>query len=115
MRMKTSEEIKKGLKCCIDGECNSKRITCPYRKESDCATATLMDALAYIQKLEAEKYQLATEAQQLREERDRYWEYIKGLGCDSCGGDCDRCEVTLDRVWTGWEWAGEKEKKIDHE
>lgn len=35
----------------------------------------------------------------MRRERDRYWQYIESLGCDTCGGDCDRCEVGLDRVW----------------
>lgn len=51
--MELSEKVKKGLEACIAGECNSKRITCPYRKASDCASAALMDALAYIRELEA--------------------------------------------------------------
>ena len=50
--MKKPDEIKRGLECCINGECNSKRNTCPYRKASDCASAALMDALAYIRELE---------------------------------------------------------------
>ena len=51
--MKEPEEIKKGLEACIAGECNSKRITCPYRKEGDCTTAVVVDALALINQLEA--------------------------------------------------------------
>lgn len=51
--MKLSEKAKMGLECCINGECNSKRKTCPYRKASDCASAALIDALAYIRELEA--------------------------------------------------------------
>jgi hypothetical protein len=79
----------------------------------------LPDCLAYaacrIEGLEAQIVDLNKTLEQVKAERDRYWQYIKGLGCDTCGGDCDRCEVTLDRVWTGWEWAGEKEEKRDHE
>lgn len=44
----------------------------------------------------------------MRRERDRYWEYIKGMECESCSGDCDKCTVTKDG-FTGWEWSG-KEK-----
>lgn len=50
--MKTPDEIKRGLEACIAGECNSKRITCPYRKAGDCTTAVVVDALAYIRQLE---------------------------------------------------------------
>lgn len=51
--MELSDKVKKGLEACIAGECNSKRITCPYRKENDCTTAVVVDALAYIRELEA--------------------------------------------------------------
>ena len=44
----------------------------------------------------------------MRRERDRYWQYIKGMECESCSGDCDKCTVTKDG-FTGWEWSG-KEK-----
>lgn len=116
MRMKTTEEIKKGLECCkprwLGDHWKTCDAECPYATEgSFCRNVLNTDALAYIRQLEAEWYRLVTEVQKLREERDRYWEYIKGLGCDTCGGDCDRCEVTLDRVWTGWVWDGEKETK----
>lgn len=102
--MKTPEEIKRGLNECTKFVgCEA----CPYlsyHKVARCTRKLAADALAYIRQLEAE---LA----QVKAERDRYWEYIKGLGCDTCGGDCDRCEVGLDRVWSGWVWAGEKEEE----
>lgn len=108
--MKTPDEIKRGLdECTRLGGCAA----CPYfdmGPTARCAPKLAADAIAYIRELEVEKYRLATECQKLREERDRYWQYIKGLGCDTCGGDCDRCEVTLDRVWTGWKWNGNKEE-----
>lgn len=50
------------------------------------------------------------EFEQVKAERDRYWQYIKDLGCDSCGGDCDRCEVGLDGVWSGWVWLPKEAK-----
>lgn len=48
--MKTPEEIKKGLECCISGDCDF----CPYYKaKMDCGDHLKSDALAYIQQLEA--------------------------------------------------------------
>ena len=54
--MKTAEEIKKGLECCISDTygCNEK---CPYFNSLsngvDCAVKMHADALAYINQLEA--------------------------------------------------------------
>lgn len=48
------------------------------------------------------------EFEQVKAERDRYWQYIRGMGCDTCGGDCERCEVTPDGAWSGWTWNGAK-------
>ena len=78
--MKTPEKIKKGLENCTRlGGCAS----CPYFVDNtmaQCTPVMAADALTYIQQLEAE---LA----QVKAERDRYWQYIKGLGCDTCCGD----------------------------
>jgi hypothetical protein len=52
---------------------------------------------------------MVEEMEKIKAERDRYWQYIKDLGCDSCGGDCDRCEVGLDGVWSGWVWLPKEE------
>ena len=49
--MKTPEEIRKGLDCCIDGNCDY----CTYNGlKMDCSDAMKSDALAYIQQLEAQ-------------------------------------------------------------
>ena len=52
--MKTHEDIKKALECCsdpdgLDGDC----IKCPYKGEQWCGDKSKIDALAYIQQLEA--------------------------------------------------------------
>ena len=48
--MKTPEEIKKGLECCIKAcDCDNN---CPYMPEINCTLAQRQDALAYIQQLE---------------------------------------------------------------
>ena len=51
--MKTPEEIKKGLECCLPRDeewCGM----CPYSNEG-CYTARIDDTLAYIQQLEAQR------------------------------------------------------------
>lgn len=98
-----SDRIKAGLShCASNKDCKE----CPYFDlfSQLCFKRIATHALAYIQQLEAE-------LEQVKAERDRYWQYIESLGCDTCGGDCDRCEVGLDRVWSGWVWDGEKETK----
>lgn len=49
-------------------------------------------------------------AETYKRERDQYWDYIKGMECESCSGDCDNCTVTRDG-FTGWEWSGELSQK----
>lgn len=47
--MKTPEEIKKGLECCINGDCDS----CPYHERKlDCGDNLNADAIALIEKIE---------------------------------------------------------------
>ncbi len=53
--MRTPEEIKKGLEICR-GKCTGNKPHCPYDKYGDGCEDTLnRDALAYIQKLEAQQ------------------------------------------------------------
>ena len=52
--MRTPEEIKKGLECCKNGECED----CRYLDGSDswsCVGRLIKDVFAYIQKLEAQQ------------------------------------------------------------
>jgi hypothetical protein len=53
--MKTPDEIKKGMECCMDyRSCTDYReAKCPYNDIGECADALLADALALIQQLEA--------------------------------------------------------------
>lgn len=82
--MKTPEETKKGLECCGTGDFGNHK-DCPYDiAEPKCMQNLLADALAYIQRLEAENKSfmetidllhmyvnhLETKCHQLEHERD---------------------------------------------
>lgn len=41
-------------------------------------------------------------AETYKRERDRYWNWIKGMGCETCSGDCGKCDGT-----SSWTWSGE--------
>lgn len=68
--MKTPEEIKKGLFICSDPEGNCPY--CPYVANSEpdpnwmCITELANDALAYIQRLEAQNAELVRETDKLQ-------------------------------------------------
>lgn len=51
MSMKSADEIKKGLECCIASTCLTEN-GCPYRLSRHCGTGLKADALALIQQLE---------------------------------------------------------------
>ena len=68
--MKTPEEIKKGLECCMDYQSCAEygESKCPYNDVTKCMEALLADALAYIQQLEMDNDRLdkaVTEATEL--------------------------------------------------
>lgn len=60
--MKTPEEIKKGLECCILETDDTSLVdhcrACPYQPTGLCFRTLLKDALAYIQQLEAREWDL---------------------------------------------------------
>lgn len=107
--MKTPDEIKKGLECCIVGECSK----CPYMQECDDhldkggdmvpADVVLADVLSLIQQLERERDQykrerdaaLADLAENRRCETCKY--YTPGYFCIGC------------RNGDQWEWRGVQE------
>ena len=60
--MKTPEEIKKGLECCMVEECFGERENCPYTADPAlCVGVMCGDALALIQQLEKDKNDLLEE------------------------------------------------------
>lgn len=62
--MKTPEEIKKGIECCISTDACFK---CPYSGEEMCSTNKNKNALAYIQQLEAQNAELVKKMEQRKE------------------------------------------------
>ena len=61
-------------------------------------------ALESIKKLKTLEHieRLEKELEQVKAERDRYWNWIKAMGCETCSGDCGECDGT-----SGWVWSGE--------
>ena len=121
--MKTPEEIKKGMECCmgVAGCC-----ACPYKKESSdvgksCVETSTKDALAYIQQLEVgnrllqaynkgllEKIgRLERELDEARQERDAAASDLEvNKRCETCkhyspGYFCPGC-----RRGDKWQWRG---------
>lgn len=69
------------------------------------------DPRAYIKEHEVETPEeeierLKSELAQVKAERDRYWNWIKAMGCETCSGDCGNCDGT-----SGWLWSGEVVKE----
>ena len=128
---KTPEEIKKGLECCKNGDNPCLGICiydeCPF---DACKNVLMADALAYIQKLEAQ-------AEQLKRERDAAIADIKESDvlyeCEHCAHsrmtqeeaeacerndfECLKCEADCKckdcRRGSNWEWARRRREKED--
>lgn len=90
---KTSDEIKKGLKCCSKIE-GCKNGGCSYYdlgSGSICIPAMTGDALAYIQQLESDNdakqkriEELESRLAKVERERDAAVEFLKKVGCEFC-------------------------------
>lgn len=117
--MKTPDEIKKGLECCI-GDCLSYHCReCPYYENNFCETDGMdlcEDALAYIQQLERERDALL----EAMKDTDINCDYCKhsDIMQNVCKCDCSFCDIPADdchcnecRNNSHWEWAGIKEDK----
>jgi len=74
--MKTPDEIKKGLECCIE-MCNSE--SCPYWENSDCTTSVRNDALALIKQLQAENAEKAERIRVLESRNNALYHTILGV------------------------------------
>lgn len=116
--MKTPDEIKKGLECCMFGHCSY----CPYSAEigCDCSEHLGNDVREFHQQLESQNAelltkvkQLETKCHQLERERDAAVKDISmGSRCTACrkffknGGDCSGGVYCLP---LRFEWRGVKE------
>ena len=115
--MKTPDEIKKGLECCISDTygCNEK---CPYFNSLsngvDCAVKMHADALAYIQHLEAANTELLTKCERLERERDAAVKDLRNARncCHFCKNDDGlfTCKTTPKSDHSCFEWRGVKEE-----
>lgn len=106
--MKTSDEIKRGMKChfAVDGVCEE----CPYDDEPDCTRLVYMDALAYIQQLEAERDAAVASI-------PRACGYCKWYGVKHGGffPDCKNpngCR-NISGINTGWQWRGVQKEECE--
>ena len=96
-RVKTPEDIKKGLECCAeDGNCSAG---CPYNPIRDCGNALYSDALAYIQQLERERNVAVARLARFRKCIDcaHYGDVVKNNAI------CEGCEFGSE-----WQWRGVK-------
>lgn len=114
--MKTPDESKKGLECCIEMCC---RGNCPYFEDPECTTSVRKDALALIRQLEAENAELSGKVGRLEAERDAAvadvksvcaTNYCSGNYCEYCkhnesDGQCHHPCVPYSSE-LGWEWRG---------
>lgn len=104
--MKTPDEIKKGLKCCRGGELGCSE--CPYDGECHLPFGNdpEVDALAYIQQLEAQAPRWISVKERLPEKKQRVMVYtVQGtyrIGVFSFVGDkgavwfkCDKSCITV--------------------
>lgn len=124
--MKTPDEIKKGLECCLldDFHCGEG---CPYKKicliehrynEID------YDALAYIQQIEAQNAELSVKIGQLQAERDAAVADLKKAANEKA--ECFGCKWYNEKNCTNkdyklicssyddkWEWRGVQKEYSD--
>ena len=107
--MKTPEEIKKGLECCIGGSCEPY---CPYKETVDCVQQMAEDALSLIKQLEAQNAELLEKIKQLELERDALFELLRTNrnNCNSCKHKPEHkrygCTSVAKLDGSCWEWRG---------
>lgn len=96
--VKTPEEIKKGLECCLRMDCGS----CPYMTMEDECRDIFDHALAYIQQLERER----DAAVQCIPRACGYCKHVIDYGLSNTPG-CKNPECrNISGINTGWQWRG---------
>ena len=102
--MKTPEEIKKGLECCMVEECFGERENCPYTADPAlCVGVMCEDALAYIQHLEARVPRWIPVEERLPEDDEMYLVYTTEHTC------------AVYRYWGDGEWETEWGEDASHD
>ena len=90
--MRRPDETKKGLECCQLAfgfrECGSR---CPYYKDSCCGALLAADALALIQKLEAQNAELRKRQNALKEVARGNCEWCKHYDFGQESDICKKC------------------------
>lgn len=121
--MKTPDEIKKGLECCMFGHCSY----CPYSAEHgcDCSEHLGNDVREFHQQLESQNAELLTKVKQL-EIKCHQLERERDAAVADIHKTCSTCkhyyynrqdDDTADCLWFDgcksedhWEWRGVKEE-----
>ena len=124
--MKTPEEIKKGLECCMSIDCPSD---CPYINcDEDCNVVLNNDAIACIKYFKDQLREATKKIEQLERERDAAVEQLKEddradlfrcshceheeltlceiVDCENCDKECP-CATCFDM--SNWQWRGVQE------
>lgn len=90
--MKSPDEIKKGLECCVRGNCTD----CPYSRN---CVAKNADALALIRQLQAENAEQAEIIQLLEAENEEYEQHADKCCYESqCNAELNKLEALCKRL-----------------
>ena len=113
--MKTPDEIKKGLECCIPRYESNHWVTCsdecPYRSEGAfCRNVMQNNVRAYIHQLERERDAAVEDLKSVVASN-----YFDGDYCKLCkykepDGECYHTCIPYSSEW-GWEWRGVKKSE----
>lgn len=112
--MKTPEESKKGLECCINRETGCTE--CPYDNlpHDECVAAMKSDTLAYIQQLERERDAAVNSLKRYAACND--CKHFSELNCNErsdflpCYVACcdQKCPCGTCKYGSNWQWRGEE-------
>lgn len=86
--MKTPEELKKGLVCCVVNGQDCRQ--CPQLYNVECLEMVMHDALAYIKRLEAERDDMR-ENVALRADLCELFARMGSADCSQSDFDCAKC------------------------
>lgn len=87
---------------------DTKKAIASLRNDAEAASPPMnimLRAAANLIEINARKAdELNAQLEAVKAERDRYWDWIKAMGCETCSGDCAKCDGV-----SGWKWSGEKD------